>query len=160
MQYFRPKSSNGPNLVTIVGRKSSDAAFASVQGATGERGVRTVDGQSELRSVARSAPVSEDTKIVPPAKLPSHVKEVRLFQRLLRRDMERKGLGIRAAAKQGPIALGTLCRHLDERRVTERDKQPKRHMRRATLLELRSLAWAGPRTKRLAEARLQIVRSA
>lgn len=100
----------------------------------------------------------KNTPTVPPAKLPSEVKEARILQRLLRRDMERQGLSIRAAAKEGPIALGTLCRHLDERRVTERAKQPKRHLRRATLLELRNLSWAGPRTKRLIEARLNAAR--
>ena len=96
----------------------------------------------------------EHTENTPPARFPHQVKEARLLRRLLRRDMAQHGLGVRAAAKLGPIALGTLCRHLDERRITDRALQPKRHMRRATLLELRNLSWAGPRTRRVIEARL------
>lgn len=92
---------------------------------------------------------------VPPARLPGPVKELRVLQRLLRRDMAREGLSLRGAAKQGPIALGTLCHYLDERRVTESALQPKRLPRRATLLELQSLSWAGSRTKRFIASRLR-----
>lgn len=95
-----------------------------------------------------------------PAALPRHVKELRLLQRLLRCDMKRQGLSLRAAAKQGPIALGTLCHLLDERRVTDAKKHPKRPAHRATFLELRSLSWAGRRTIRVIDRRVHCATAA
>ena len=97
---------------------------------------------------------------LPPAPLPRCVKELRLLQRLLRCDMKRQGLSLRAAAKWGPIALGTLCHLLDERRVTDATKHPKRPIHRATLLELKSLSWAGRRMIRVIDRRVHCATAA
>lgn len=122
---------------------------------------RTADLVAPDTAVRASSSQATGASVSPaPARLPRLVRELRLVQKLLRCDMERQGLSLRAAAKQGPIALGTLCHLLDERRVTDATKHPKRPTHRATLFELRSLSWAGRRTIRLINRRVHCATAA
>lgn len=80
-------------------------------------------------------------------KEPFRVRSLRVVQKLLKRDMEFLGLGLREGAREGMIAVGTLAFVLDEERVFVPHKQPKRGFRTGTLLQLRSICWTRNRTK-------------
>lgn len=75
-----------------------------------------------------------------------NVRILHLVQRLLLRDMRRQNLSLRGAARDGGVSVGTLFFVLDEDRVRDPTKQPKRRPRRSTLLLLRAMPWIGSRT--------------
>ena len=85
---------------------------------------------------------------------PFRVRSLRLVQKLLRSDMERVGLGFREAAREGNVAVGTLAFVLDEERVRDPAKHPKRGFRVGTLLQLRAISWTSDRTKAVLECLL------
>lgn len=66
-----------------------------------------------------------------------------VVRRLLSRDMRRQRLGLRAAARAGGVAIGTLASMLDGRRLRDPDRRPKRGVHRGTLMQLRHMAWIG-----------------
>lgn len=72
-----------------------------------------------------------------------------VVQRLLVREMRRQNLSLRKAADLGRIAVGSLSFHLDASRISDPVKQPKRKLRRATLLLLRDMPWIGPLTRKM-----------
>lgn len=72
------------------------------------------------------------------------VRVLRLVQRLLLRDMRRQNLSLRRAARRGGVPLGTLYLVLDPARVSDPNKQPKRCLRKSTLLLLKAMPWLGP----------------
>lgn len=87
------------------------------------------------------------------------VRVLHVVQRLLARDMRQQKLGLRKAARDGQIAVGTLSFLLDINRVNDPDKRPKRGLRKGTLLHLRAMSWIRPLTARtldcLIEAAMQ-----
>lgn len=66
-----------------------------------------------------------------------------IIGRLLVRDMRRRGLSLRQAAKTGPVAIGTLSLAIDVARLHDPDRRPKRGIRRGTAMVLRNLSWIG-----------------
>jgi len=76
---------------------------------------------------------------------PEHVREclriLRVIRKLLRRDMERNGLSLRRAAREGRISVGTLSSFVNGSRLLDPAKLPKRPVHRGTLLHLRAMAW-------------------
>lgn len=83
-----------------------------------------------------------------PARLQEYVRVLCVIQRLILRNMNRLGLSLRGAARDGRIPVGTLSFLLDTSRVTDPDKQPKRRCHRGTLLHLRAMPWIRPLTAR------------
>jgi hypothetical protein len=109
---------------------------------------KTIDGQTAISSLTLVPGVIKRVR------LPYPVRELALIQHLLRRDMARQHLSLRKAAKTGPISVGSLSALLDPDRITDGNKQPKRPMRLPTLLHIRNLSWASPRTHRVIEGLL------
>lgn len=93
------------------------------------------------RKVRRRHPAAQ-------VRLHDHVRVLCIVQRLILRDMDRLGLSLRGAARDGRIPVGTLSFLLDRSRVTDPDKQPKRRCHRGTLLHLRAMPWIRPLTER------------
>lgn len=77
------------------------------------------------------------------------VRVLRLIQKLFRHDMERQGLSLREAARRAGISISSFHYALDPERITQSAKRPKRHMRHATLLQLRQIPWLRSRTRRV-----------
>lgn len=114
---------------------------------------------SDLNSDRRPADDGMRTSSRPstkPRRPTRSVRQLRLLQLLLRRDMERNGLSLRRAAREGNMALGTLANLLDRQRVTVLAKQPKRPIRRPTLLHVRSFKWIGERTGKVLDLMLDV----
>lgn len=87
-------------------------------------------------------------------RLDAWVRELRVLQGLFRRDMERQGLSLREAAHRAGMSISSFHYVLDPKRVTNPAKRPKRHMRHATLLQLRQITWLRRRTRRVLDARI------
>lgn len=88
------------------------------------------------------------------SRLDEWVRELRVLQGLFRRDMKRQGLSLREAAHRAGMSISSFHYVLDPKRVTNSAKRPKRHMRHATLLQLRQIVWLRRRTKRVLDARI------
>lgn len=82
------------------------------------------------------------------------MRELRLIQKLFRTDMERQRLSVRGAARRAGMSISSFHYVLDPERVFDPAKRPKRHMRHATLLQLRQIPWLGRRTKRVLDGRI------
>ncbi|UYN93752.1 MAG: hypothetical protein KIT25_17065 [Enhydrobacter sp.] len=67
----------------------------------------------------------------------------RAVRRLLARDMRRRGLSLRGAARIGGMAIGTLASVLDGPRLSDPDRRPKRGANLGTIMHLRCLPWIG-----------------
>ena len=85
----------------------------------------------------------------PLERLDERARVLRLIQLLFRRDMVHQGLSLREAAHRAGISLSSFHYALDPDRITESAMRPKRHIRHATLLQLREIPWLRPRTMRV-----------
>ena len=85
----------------------------------------------------------------PHGRLDEWVRVLRVIQKLFRHDMAHQRLSLREAAHRAGISISSFHYVLDPQRITQSAKRPKRHMRHATLLQLRQIPWLRARTLRV-----------